>query len=207
MIRNIVFDMGKVLVGYDPMRVCRQHIEDPQDREQVCAAVFASPEWVQLDAGALPEEQAVKQMCSRVPERLWESVRLCMRDWDQYNMWQAPGMEDLVREMKRRGFGIYLCSNASERLLTCWQRVIPAADCFDGMLFSAEVKCIKPQKEIYHHLFERFHLNPEECFFIDDLQANIEGGRACGMDGYCFADGDIEKLKAALAELPDVREE
>lgn len=207
MIRNIVFDMGKVLVGYDPMRVCRHHIEDPQDREQVCAAVFASPEWVQLDAGALPEEQAVKQMCSRVPERLWELVRLCMRDWDQYNMWQAPGMGDLVREMKRRGFGIYLCSNASERLLTCWQRVIPAADCFDGMLFSAEVKCIKPQKEIYHHLFERFHLNPEECFFIDDLQANIDGGRACGMDGYCFADGDIEKLKAALAELPDVREE
>ena len=85
--------------------------------------------------------------------------------------------------------------------------MIPATDCFDGMLFSAEVKCIKPQKEMYQHLFDRFGLKPEECFFIDDLPSNIEGGRACGMDGYCFADGNIEKLKAVLDKMPDVRED
>ena len=52
---------------------------------------------------------------------------------------------------------------------------------------------------MYQHLFKRFSLKPEECFFIDDLQLNIEGARACGMDGYCFADQNIEKLRAALA--------
>ena len=57
---------------------------------------------------------------------------------------------------------------------------------------------MKPQKEMYGHLFERFGLIPEECFFIDDVQENIEGARACGMDGYCFADGDFERLKAVL---------
>lgn len=206
MIRNIVFDMGKVLVGYDPMLVCGHHIENTEDRERVCTAVFASPEWVLLDMGVLPEEQAVKQMCSRLPERLRRSAELCMRDWDQYNMWPVKEMEPLIRELKKRGFGIYLCSNASLRLLTCFQQVIPATDCFDGMLFSAEVKCIKPQKEMYQHLFERFALKPEECFFIDDLPANIEGARACGMDGYCFADGAIDKLKAVLAGIPDARE-
>ena len=74
----------------------------------------------------------------------------------------------MVREYKEKGYGIYLCSNASLRLLDCYRQVIPAIDCFDGVLFSAEVKCMKPQKEMYLHLFERFGLRPEECYFIDD---------------------------------------
>ena len=60
---------------------------------------------------------------------------------------------------------------------------------------------MKPQKEMYNHFFERFSLKPEECFFIDDLKRNIEGARACGMDGYCFADGDIGRLKKRLSGL------
>ena len=72
---------------------------------------------------------------------------------------------------------------------------------FDGVLFSAEVKCMKPQKEMYGHLFERFGLRPEECFFIDDQPLNIEGGRACGMDGYCFDDGNAGTLRRVIEKL------
>jgi putative hydrolase of the HAD superfamily len=115
--------------------------------------------------------------------------------------WQPnEEMGKVVVDLKSQGYKIYLCSNASVRLLTCYQ-MIPGIEHFDGILFSAEVKCIKPQKEIYHHFFERFHLNPEECFFIDDLPMNIEGAKACKMDGYCFADGDIKRLKEVLSQL------
>ena len=96
---------------------------------------------------------------------------------------------------------IYLCSNASARLPQCYRQVLPAAECFDGILFSAQIKCMKPQREMYRYFFERFHLLPEECFFVDDLQVNIDSAKACGMDGYCFADGDTEKLKAILMTL------
>lgn len=201
MIKNIVFDMGKVLVGYDAMRVCEHHIADAHDRKRVCTTVFVSPEWIQMDMGVLPEEQAIRQMCGRLPERLHEAVGLCMRDWHRYCMYTMTEMEPLIRELKAEGYGIYVCSNASLRLLSCYQDVIPAVDCFDGLLFSAEVKCIKPQKEMYHHLFDRFGLKPEECYFIDDIQNNIDGARECGMDGYCFADGDLDKLKRALSAL------
>ena len=57
---------------------------------------------------------------------------------------------------------------------------------------------MKPQKEMYEHFYERFGLDPQECFFIDDLQDNIDGAKATGMDGYCFVDGDLEKLKTCL---------
>lgn len=201
MIKNIVFDMGKVLVDYSAMPVCEHYIEDLLDRERVCTAVFQSQEWVMMDMGLLTDEQALQQICRRLPERLHEFAGLCLSNWDQYNMTPMKVMEPLIRELKEKGFGIYLCSNAAIRLLDIWKDLIPAADCFDGVLFSADVKCVKPQKEMYQHLFQRFGLKPEECFFIDDLQNNIRGARACGMDGYCFADGDVEKLRQVLFAL------
>ena len=198
MIRNIVFDMGKVLVGYDGMRVCEHFIENEHDRKRVHTAVFVSPEWVMMDMGLLTDERALQSIRARLPQRLHEMAEVCLREWHNYCMWTYTEMEPVVRRLKERGFGIYLCSNAAIRLLDCCKKVIPAVECFDGLLFSADVKCMKPQKEMYGHLIERFGLIPEECFFIDDVQENIEGARACGMDGYCFADGDFERLKAVL---------
>jgi len=200
-IKNIVFDMGKVLVGYDAMRACRAYLDDEADQELVCSVVFVSPEWVFLDMGIISDEEALGRMYARLPERLHEAARLCMENWHRHCMWTMTEMEPVVRRLKARGFGIYLCSNAAIRLTECYPDVIPAIDCFDGVLFSAEEKCIKPQEMIYERLFDRFDLIPGECFFIDDVQMNIDGARKCGMDGYCFADGDIEKLKQVLEAL------
>ena len=201
MIKNIIFDMGKVLVGYDAMRVCEHYIENPHDRKRVCTALFVSPEWIFMDMGVVPEEMAFDKICERLPERLHQAARLCFDHWHEYCMDTIEEMGPVVRDLKEQGYGIYLCSNASIRLLDCYQKVIPGIEYFDGILFSAAEKCIKPQREIYERLFTKFSLKPEECFFIDDLQLNIDAARDCGMDGYCFADGDIGKLKAVLAGL------
>lgn len=202
MIRNLVFDMGRVLVYYDSLRAVRKFAADEKEMEAVNASVFISPEWLMLDMGVIPEEEALKRMQARLPGgHAREAARLCLEHWHEYCMWPVPGMEELTREWKAKGYGLYLCSNASLRMLDCYLEVIPGIRLFDGTLFSAEVKCMKPQKEMYCHLFERFGLKPEECFFIDDQMLNIEGARACGMDGYCFADGDVEKLRQALAGL------
>ena len=198
MIKNIVFDMGRVLVGYDADRVCRHFMEDEAVRKEVSMAVFGSQEWLLLDMGVISEAEALKRMQARLDSgEKREMAALCLEHWHEYNMWPIDGMAELVREIKEKGYGIYLCSNASLRLLECYQ-IIPGIEYFDGILFSAEVKCVKPQKEMYRHLFERFALKPEECFFIDDMRLNIEGAQACGMDGYCFEDQNIEKLKMVL---------
>ncbi len=203
MIKHIVFDMGKVLLNYDGNKVCRHFIEDEAERKAVSTAVFDSQEWVLLDMGVMPEETALKKMQARLEtDHAKEMAAQCLMHWHEHNLWPIEGMEELVAELKEKGYGIYLCSNASLRLLEC-SHMIPGISSFDGVLFSAEVKCIKPQKEIYGHLFDRFNLKPEECFFIDDLLMNIEGARECGMDGYCFADGDVKKLKEVLSRLAE----
>nr|WP_330362384.1 MULTISPECIES: HAD family phosphatase [Lachnospiraceae] len=201
MIKNIVFDMGKVLVHYDADMVCRHFIEDEAERKAVRIAVFESHEWLFLDMGVISEEEALKKMQARLDtEHAKEMAALCLEHWHEYNMWPDKEMGEVIRQLKEKGYGIYLCSNASLRLLTCYN-IIPGIEYFDGILFSAEVKCMKPQKEMYCHLFERFHLKPEECFFIDDMPLNIEGAKACGMDGYCFADGDVARLKEFLSHI------
>lgn len=202
MIKNIVFDMGKVLVNYDSFRASRHFAADEREMEAVNTSVFVSPEWLMLDMGVITEEEALRRMQDRLPQgRAREAAALCLEHWHEYCMWPVEGMESLVTWLKKEGFGLYLCSNASLRLLDCYLDVIPGIRLFDGVLFSAEVKCIKPQREIYLHLFERFRLKPEECFFIDDQLLNIEGAKACGMEGYCFADGDVEKLRQVLKGL------
>lgn len=193
--------MGKVLLDYESMRACRHFIENEEDQKAVCSAVFDSPEWIFLDMGLISEEEGLSRMCARLPERLHEAATLCFEHWPEYCMWKNEEMEALVRELKAKGYGIYLCSNASIRLPGCCMEVIPAAECFDGMLFSAEIQYLKPQKEMYEHLFQRFGLKPEECYFIDDLPMNIEGARACGMDGHCFADGSMENLRKDLENV------
>lgn len=204
MIKNIVFDMGKVLLNYDSKRVCSHFISDEAEQKEVDASVFNSAEWIMLDMGIISEEDALVRMQNRLSsDHAKEMARLCMEHWHEHCMWEKEGMRDLVKELKEKGYGIYLCSNASIRLLSIYQDVIPGIEYFDGVLFSADVKYIKPQKEIYTHLFERFQLDPQECFFIDDLQANIDGGKACGMDGYCFVDGDVEKLKQVLNQIKE----
>ncbi len=202
MIKNVVFDMGNVLVYYDSRRASRRFAADEQEMEAVNTSVFISPEWLMLDMGVISQEEALKRMTARLPQgHAREAAALCLKHWHEYCMWPVPGMEGLVADLKNQGYGLYLCSNASLRMLDCYLDVIPGIRLFDGVLFSAEVKCMKPQKEMYQHLFGRFGLKPEECFFVDDQPLNIDSAKECGMDGYCFSDGDVEKLQKALRNL------
>lgn len=201
MIKNIVFDMGKVLVDYDEDKCVNYYVEDEMDRYRVKTEMFISPEWLMLDMGVLTEESAVLRILKRLPERLHEAAKLCFKNWHLHCMEMVQEFVPLIHWLKEQGFGVYLLSNASVRLPRCYRDVIPAVDCFDGILFSAEEKVMKPQRQIYERLFEKFNLNPAECYFVDDLQLNIDGAKACGMDGYCFADRDVEKLKLKLSEF------
>lgn len=200
MIKNIIFDMGKVLMNYDAYRCCEQFLDDPADREMIANYLFASGEWILLDMGVISEEFGMTRIKQRLPLRLHKAADLCMEHWHEYCMWPIEGMAELIKDLKQTGYSIYLCSNASLRMLDN-QKLIAGIEYFDGVLFSAEVRCMKPQKEMYEHLFSRFHLNPAECFFIDDLIINIEGAKACGMDGHWFFDKDVERLKNVLANL------
>ena len=198
MIRNIVFDMGQVVVRFDPKYfIEREGITDADDRKLIINELFLSVEWAQMDAGTLNEATAEPSILRRFPERLHEKVRHLLYNW-AYPREMVPGMEDVVRQLKEAGYGIYLLSNASEAQHDYWP-LIPVSKYFDGKLISCDVKVVKPCPEIYKLFTEKFSLKPEECLFIDDATANVAAAIACGWQGIVFH-GDAEELKKKMAE-------
>lgn len=195
MIRNILFDMGQVLIRFDRDYFMTRLGVSAEDKPLLMREVFLSVEWVQMDRGILREEEAFLSISQRLPQRLHDAAQKLISMWDRPIL-EVEGMYDLVKELKELGYGIYLLSNASIRQHEYWPR-IPASRFFDGKLISADHHVIKPQPEIYRLCLEKFGLQAEECFFIDDAPANIEGALYCGIPGAVFH-GDAGLLRSQL---------
>ena len=203
MIRNIVFDMGNVLIRFDPEAFMdKEQIFDPEDRKLVRRELFSSVEWAQMDLGVLTEDTAEPLVLSRIPERLKEKVRSLLHNW-AYPRDEMPGMEELLQKLKDGGYRLFLLSNASVMQHDYWPQ-IPLSRFFEGKLISCDVKMVKPCPEIYRLFTKRFSLNPEECLFIDDATNNVAGAISCGWHGIVFHGDEAEleeKMKAAGVRL------
>ncbi len=198
MIKHVVFDMGGVLVDFNPLRSLEKHFTDKDDIDLLFKVIFSGPDWVRLDRGTLTVEKAVDRACERLPARFHMSVRHILYNWAD-EMLPIDEMLPLVREIRNSGYGIYLLSNAPLNFHTYRDR-IPAFTYFDGFIISAEHLTIKPEPEIYKVLFNTFNLDPAECFFIDDMPENIEGAATLGMKGHCFDHGNVAVLHKVLEQ-------
>ncbi len=197
--KNIVFDMGNVLIGYDPERSIRVHTGDEKVIWEICCVVFCSNEWLKLDGGLISEENAIRAWLPRLSsDPVREIAKKAFRDWHLYNMLPRSGMDGVVADVKARGQGVYILSNASLRLPVCYREVMPAPELYDGVFFSAEHQCVKPQDIIYSRFFREFGLEPGECFFIDDSEDNVAGAKRMGMDGEVFRGESAEELRELL---------
>ena len=195
MIRNILFDMGNVLIRFDrDLFITRLGVAEA-DKHLLMREVFLSIEWVQMDRGSIAEEQAVAQICRRVPERLHDAVEKLVAMWDRPIL-PIEGMYELVEDLKNAGYGIYLLSNASIRQHEYWPR-IPAHVFFDGTIISADEGVMKPDAAYFLRALNRFGLKAEECFFVDDVPSNVEGAAFCGIPGAVFH-GDAALLRRQM---------
>ena len=199
MISNLIFDMGGVLIRWNPRKMLEAYHLTPEQEEILDRELFHSVEWIQMDRGTRSGEETVEAVCGRVPEALREAVRTLVLSWHQRYLEPVPQMAELLRELKGKGCRIYLLSNASTALRTYFPR-IPGSECFEGLLVSAEEQLLKPSHEIYERLYEKFDLKPEECFFIDDSPANVEGALMTGMRGTVFY-GDVSRLRRELRQV------
>ena len=199
MIRNIVFDMGNVLIRFDPDEFLdREDVTDPEDRRILREELFSSVEWAMMDLGLETEDTFEPKVIARVPEHLREKTRHLLRNW-AFPRTMIPGMEELVKRIKAAGYGVYLLSNASVGQPAYWNQ-LPVSRYFDGTLVSAFVKTVKPNPVIYRLFTEEFHLEEAECVFIDDAPINVAGAMACGWQGIVFR-GDAARLERSLREM------
>ena len=197
MIKNIIFDMGGVLIEWRPDKLIARLGYEGEDARLLLREVFGDQEWVGLDRGRVSEEEAMAAFRGRLPERLHAAVEPLVYWWRD-PLWPVAGMAELIAELKGLGYGIYLLSNAASRQHDYWPD-IPGSECFDGTLISADVLLTKPERAFFELFFERFGLDPDECVFIDDSTTNAEGAYRCGMHPIVFHD-DVDELRQRLRE-------
>ena len=169
-------------------------------------ALFMATEWEKkLDGCFITEAEMLEIAQSRLATA--ELKELCARIFEDYHtdaLSPMEGMEEILRVLDKRGFRLFVLSNVGERIHQ-FKHKIPAYELFDGSLFSGEEKLLKPDPAIFHRLYEKFSLKPEECLFVDDRPINTAAGESAGMAGYVLADADTAALNDFLEKLPTVK--
>ena len=197
MIKNIVFDMGGVLIDLNIDRTLNEYFPE-ELHTTIRENIFYSDSWKAMDRGNLRYEDAIPCMLKGIPEEHHELLTRMITNFYPY-MPPIKEMEGFITRLKKAGYKVYLLSNASARFFDEYLNV-PSLTMLDGFFISALYKMLKPEPQIYKAFCEKFSLKAEECFFIDDLPQNIQGAIDCGMKGFVFDTRDFAGLEKALNE-------
>lgn len=199
MIRNVIFDFGNVLGWTLADYTTKTYVSDEEERKFIREVVFDPQDWDELNRGAMTDEEMLSKIRSRLPENLWEDACIVYNNWTN-TATPVPGMIRLVRELKQKGYRMYLLSNATMTFAQKYKDIpwmVSVLEHFDGLVFSAEVGMAKPDREIYEYVLNTYGLKAEETIFVDDFKVNAEAAAKLGIEGYVF-DQDAEKLRKHL---------
>lgn len=197
MIKNLVSDMGNVLLNFDPQVSLDAFCGSEREKEVIRRELFEGPEWVQGDLGAIRDRDRFELVKVRVPEESWEALKKCCEGWHAC-MEPLPGAREFCRAVKDMGCRLFILSNASDAFYEYFPRLLPL-DFFDGIVVSADIHLLKPGREIYEYLLNKYGLQAVECLFIDDMPQNVEGAIAAGMRAMQFR-GGYEQVLQRLSE-------
>jgi len=195
MIKNIVFDMGNVLVKWVPETFMKDYSE--QEKDIFGKEIYYSENWLRLDRGELSEEEITQLVCSRIPECYHVDAKKLIRWYDMSS--QIDGMEQLVLRLKNKGYKIYLLSNTSKAFYK-FKESFPVIKHFDGTFISADYGILKPDRQIFRLFCNKFSLLPDESVFIDDSPANVKSATEEGFAGLVF-NGNAEELEIELNKI------
>lgn len=192
MIKNIVLDMGNVLLKFDPEVSLRQYCETEEIRDIIRRELFEGPEWIMGDYGTITNDERFEPVSKRVPVSFHRHLKDCVDYWN-ICMQPIPGAKAFCEYIKSRGYGIYVLSNACNTFYDYFPRFAEVSY-FDGVMVSSDVHLIKPDIKIYQLFLDTYHLIPEECLFIDDREENVKGAGKAGMQAIVYT-GDFEPIK------------
>lgn len=186
MIKNLIFDFGKVLICYDYTSFLKTIFDDEEELSKF-EDVFCSPEFVQrCDLGEKTFSELIKESQSLYPHWSEQLQEFHDRQLDAMTV-EMPGMRDLLTRLKVAGYRLYGLTNWSDVIYSVIEK-FDILRMMDDRLISSEELMVKPDVAIYNRFCEKFGLVKEECLFTDDKQINIEGAKAAGMPAVLFTD-------------------
>jgi 2-haloacid dehalogenase len=184
-IKAIIFDLGGVLIDWNPRYVYRQVFKSEEEVEWFLENV-TSPEWNENQDAGYPIHKATEELISKHPE--WEpEIKAYYGRWLEMLGEAINETVEILRQIKKSGkYKLYALTNWSAELFPHARERFEFLKWFDGIVVSGEEKMRKPSPEFYKILLDRYHLDPAETIFIDDSLRNIKGAEAVGIAGIHF---------------------
>jgi putative hydrolase of the HAD superfamily len=179
MIKNVIFDLGNVLISFSPADYLKKKNYPEHIRNIIMNDIFHSEEWRKLDEGIISVGEAIESISARSALNREEIALIFNLRIDI--MFPLDENVRLLPGLKKRGFSLYYLSNFHLDTFETVSNDYFFFRHFDGGVVSAEVKMAKPDIRIYELLLTKFGLKPSECLFIDDTGINIESAARAGM--------------------------
>ena len=196
-ITSVVFDIGGVLIDWNPRHLFRKVFDSEEEMEWFLANV-CTYEWnVQQDGGKL-FSVATAELQQKFPEYS-DKIALYYGRWEEMLDGDIKGTVDIFRRLKSAGMPLYALSNWShEAFPVAYNRYDFMKD-FDGLVVSGYEKLLKPGHAIYRVLIKRYNINPAESVYIDDNKPNADAAAELGFNAIHFTSPD--QLRAELTAL------
>ena len=207
-VKTLVFDLGGVLIDWNPRYVYRELFDDEEEMEWFLANI-CSPEWnARQDAGRSFEE-ATAELLEKHPEHE-ELIRAYYGRWEDMLAGSIPETVDLLREVRDSGYRLYALTNWAAESFPVARERFNFLNWFEEIIVSGEICMIKPDPEIFNYLTEKLNLHPPTSVFIDDVQANVDAALEAGYRAIRFhspeqlrTDLDAAGVKLNSRALPD----
>lgn len=193
MIKNVIFDLGKVLINNDPSEYLNKYGYDEEKYQALLDAIWTDSLWGDMDIAKYESFKDIIEIYVEKHKELEPELRrFFAEDWMELYV----AYDDTVKfynEVYEQGYDIYLLTNFSK---DGYEYISNKFDFFKkakGAVVSSHLKIAKPDIRIYQYLLETYNLNPDECIFIDDSVANIKAAKELGIHGIVYT--DIESLR------------
>lgn len=197
MIDTIIFDIGNVLTGFQWKKFYESFGFSPDIFERLAAATTLNEDWNEFDRGRLTDEELLAEFIKNDPG-IEEEIRTVMEDIDDM-LEPYDYAVPWILELKEKGYGVLVLSNFSHKAFVDCKKALAFLPYTDGGILSYQEKCIKPEPEIYKRLISKYNLVPNQCVFIDDLQKNLDGAAAFGIQTILFR--NLAQVKEDLKKL------
>ena len=200
MIKNIIFDYGGVLLDWNPHYLYDPYFGDVEKAEWFLTNI-CTYEWNAQHDNGKPIAEGTAELIALHPE--WEKeIRMYYDDFMTMMGGQIPGMEELVKGLKVKGYRVFGLSNWSVETFAQVRHVYPVLDLMEDMVISGIEHVMKPDHRIFEIALERFGIKASETVFIDDNPKNVQAACEMGIHGVLFQSKDLllSKLFAIFAE-------
>ena len=184
MTRSVIFDLGGVVVEWNPERILDSYYADPQMRAIMKTALFLHTDWLQLDRGTLSEADLLLRVGGRTGRPATELAGLL--DAIRESLHAKTDTVALLQELAARGVPLYCLSNMSSDMFRYLRERHSFWSVFRGIVISGDIKLLKPEREIFELLLDRYGLVATDTIFVDDNEPNIEAARALGIHTVWF---------------------